>query len=41
MTKSATVGVKIGGVQQQIVKLEHQNAVGNERGMMQYQFDFE
>ncbi len=27
MTKSATVGFKIAGVQQQIIKLEHQNAV--------------
>ncbi len=27
MTKSATVGFKIAEVQQQIIKLEHQNAV--------------
>ncbi len=27
MTKSATVGFKIAGIQQQIIKLEHQNAV--------------
>ena len=27
MTKSATVGFKIAGVQQQIIKLEHQNLV--------------
>ena len=26
-TKSATVGFKIAGVQQQIIQLEHQNAV--------------
>ncbi len=27
MSKSATVGFKIAGIQQQIIKLEHQNAV--------------
>ncbi len=27
MTKSMTVGFKIAGVQQQIIQLEHQNAV--------------
>lgn len=27
ITKSATIGFKIAGVQQQIVQLEHQNAV--------------
>ena len=27
ITKSATVGFKIAGVQQQIIQLEHQNAV--------------
>ncbi|MDJ0573590.1 MAG: hypothetical protein QNJ65_00305 [Xenococcaceae cyanobacterium MO_234.B1] len=27
MTKSATLGFKIAGVKQQIIKLEHQNAV--------------
>ena len=27
MTKSATVGFRIAGVQQKIIKLEHQNAV--------------
>ena len=27
MNKSATVGFKIAGVKQQIIKLEHQNAV--------------
>lgn len=27
ITKSATVGFKIAGIQQQIIKLEHQNAM--------------